>query len=39
MPFPALTVPFLDNKFPNNDAPKEPNTIGKEPPFCSFVWF
>ena len=36
---PALTVPFPVNKFPNKDAPKVPNNILRNPPFCSFVSF
>ena len=39
VPSPALTTPFPDNKFPNNDAPKVPNNIDKNPPFCSLVSF
>ena len=36
---PALTIPFPANKFPNKLAPKVPNNIFKNPPFCSFVTF
>ena len=39
MPFPALTDPFPDNKFPNKAAPKVNNNILKNPPFCSSVSF
>ena len=38
-PEPALTIPFPANKFPNKLAPKVPNNILKNPPFCSFVSF
>ena len=38
IPSPALTVPFPDNKLPNKDAPKEPNSIDKKPPFCFFLF-
>ena len=36
---PALTIPFPINKFPNKLAPRVPNNILKNPPFCSFVSF
>ena len=36
-PEPALTIPFPANKFPNTLAPKVPNKILKNRPFCSFV--
>ena len=39
IPSPALTVHFPDNKLPNKDAPKVPNNILRNPPFCSFVSF
>ena len=38
-PEPALKIPFPVNKFPNKLAPKVPNNILKNPPFCSFVSF
>ena len=36
-PEPALTITFPINKFPYKLAPKEPNNILKNLPFCSFV--
>ena len=40
IPSPARTIPFLpDYKFPNKLAPKVPNNIDKNPPFCSLVLF
>ena len=45
IPFPflfpelALTIPFPAYKFTNKLAPKVPNSIPKNPPFCSFVSF
>ena len=45
IPFPflfpelAFTILFPVNKFPNKLAPKVPNKILKNPPFCSFVLF
>ena len=39
IPSPALKNPFPDNKFPNKDAPKVPNNIDKNPPFCYLVSF
>ena len=38
-PEPALKIPFPVNKFPHKLAPKVPNNILKNPPFCSFVSF
>ena len=38
-PEPALTFPFPVNKFTHKLAPKEPNNILINPPFCSFVLF
>ena len=38
-PEPALTIPFLANKFPNKLAPEVPNNIFKNPHFCSIVSF
>ena len=38
-PEPAITIPFPVNKFPIMLAPKVPNNILKNPPFCSFVSF
>ena len=35
----ALTIPFYVNKFPNKLAPRVPNNIFKNPPFCSFSFF
>ena len=35
----ALAIPFPANNFPNKLAPKVPNKIFKNPPFCSFVLF
>ena len=36
---PALTIPFPVNKFPNKLAPRVPNNILRNPPFCYFVSF
>ena len=38
-PEPGLTTPFPAKMFPNRLAPKVPNKILKNPPFCSFVSF
>ena len=38
-PQPALTIPFPVNQFTNKLAPKVPNNILINPPFCSFVSF
>ena len=39
LPEPALIIPFPANKFPNKLAPKVPNKMLKDPPFCSFFFF
>ena len=36
---PALKIPFPVDKYPNKRAPKVPNNILKNPPFCRFVSF
>ena len=36
---PALIVPLLANKFPNNLAAKVSNNIPRDSPFCSFPSF
>ena len=38
-PSPALIVPLPVNSFPNKPAPKVPNKIARNPPFCSFASF
>ena len=38
-PIPALTIPFPVKNFSNKLAPKVPNNILKNPPFCYFVSF
>ena len=37
VPSPALIVPLPVYRFPNKLAPKVPNNIPRNPPFCSFV--
>ena len=39
LPEPALTIPFPANRFPNKLAPKVPNNMLKNHPFCFFVSF
>ena len=36
-PEPALTTPYPARLFPNKLAPRAPNNILTNPPFCSFV--
>ena len=38
-PEPALTTHFPVNKFPNKLAPKVPNNVLKNTPFCFFLFY
>ena len=39
VPSPALITPLPANIFPNRLAPNVPNSILRNPPFCSFASF